>query len=196
MASIGTERRRIPGNTAAVGEKGIGLRNFNLSGLLCVSEFFPSLSVSTLVVKLRLNNTRRPLEAKETIWFILSSFHYYVHRFFHQSDTLTWLCVFSITPACLQMLVLFSLSGRSWDFASCSAALQRQHRRDETGKLKELVQGFLGKYNRGVSNTVFFSFLELHLKYRVYIWREQPLQEERQHAWVIFSIQRLVFLIR
>lgn len=141
-----------------VKEKGMGLRNFNLSGLLCVSEFFPPWVLFPLLVKLHLNNSRRPLETKRNdLVYFLRSFHYYVHGFFCRSDTLTWLCVFSITLACLHMLVLFSLSGHSRDFASCSAALQQQHRRDETGKLKkELVQGFLGKYNRGKLIQLFF----------------------------------------
>lgn len=40
LTSMGTELRRIPENAAAAEEKGFGLRNFNLSGLLCVSDFF------------------------------------------------------------------------------------------------------------------------------------------------------------
>lgn len=44
---------------------------------------------------------------------------------------------------------------------------------------------FLENTSRGVTNAAFYSFLELHLKYDVFIWPWQHLLEQTQHACVV-----------
>lgn len=141
-----------------VEEKGMGLRNFNLSGLLCVSEFFPPWVLFPLLVKLHLNNSRRLLEAKKKRSGLFSEvFSLLCTRVFlsvwHLDMAVCFLNYTCLPSHARVVLTVGTLAGFRLMFGS--AATAAQERRDR--KIEEGIGSrFSWKIQQGQTNTAFF----------------------------------------